>query len=109
MLRVHAPAAHVERRAEKFFNPHQLKARGRADNIHDRVHCAHLVKVHFLDRRAVHQRFGFAEAPENCAGSLRDSRRQAGLIDQMKDGGKRAVPLRIGELHFDLGRPETAA
>ena len=47
VLRVHAPAAHIQRRTEKLLDAQLLESRRRADNVHDRVNRADFVKMHF--------------------------------------------------------------
>ncbi len=70
MLRVHAPAAHIQRRAEKLLNAQLLEAGRGANNIHDRVDRADFVKVHLLDCHSVNERFGLPQPPENVRRSL---------------------------------------
>ena len=45
-----------------------LQPNHRADDIHNRINAAHLVKMHFFHRDAMHLRFSFAQAGEDFAG-----------------------------------------
>ena len=107
MLRVHAPAAHIQRRAEKLLDAQLLETCRGADNVHDRVNRADFVEVHLLDGHAVNERFGLPQPPEYVRRSLGNRALQPGPLNQLKDFVQRSMPLRIGRLDFDLRRAES--
>jgi hypothetical protein len=107
MLSLDAPSAQIQWGAIKFFDTQLLKSRGRAHNIHDCINRADFMKVHFLNRDAVDERLGIPQPLKYARRFLRNRRRQPRPFNQLKNFGKRPVPLRIGGFHFHLCRPES--
>ncbi len=95
VLRFHSSAAHIQRRAKKLLDAELVESRRRAHDIHDRVHRAHLVEMHFFNRRTVDERFGFAQPLKNARRAFGNRMRQSALA-QSTEECRKATDARCG-------------
>ncbi len=58
---LHRPAAHIQRRAMPRLDPARLRRRRRQHDVRDRIHRAHLMKMHRLDRHVMNLRLARPE------------------------------------------------
>ncbi len=70
------------------------------DDIDDRIHRAHFVKVHFLDGHLMDVRLRLAQTPENLLRALSRTRRKARRVNHPDDFRKPpmsnwAVPMAV--------------
>ena len=81
-----------------------LEADGRADDVDDRVHCAHLVEMDLFGGVPVHPAFGLREPPENPFRRLLYGIGEGGAADHLQDLLQAPVMLVMGvvEDHTDV-------
>ena len=96
MLRLDRAAANVDRRAHHTLHLQQIQRHRHARDIRDGIRCAHLVKVHLLNRRLVNLRLRLAQfakdrdripphvgvhRPEQARRALDRARANRGVLD----------------------------
>ena len=111
VLRLHRPAAQLQRREEHRADAEPLEARDRADDVRDRVERADFVEVDLLDRHVMDRRFGLAEPREDGDRALLHALRQARAEDHRADRLEAAVRVVrfVGRLDGHLQRADAAA
>ena len=91
MSAVHGTASDVQWRADEFVNPQCLRADSGADDVHQRVHRTHFVKVNFFDRHVMDFGFGgtkfFEDRDSSCFGLIAD----IGVLDDFANFGETAA------------------
>ena len=95
MRRLHHPAADVQRRADHAVGIRPLHSVHDADDVDDRVERADLVQVHLVDGHLMDRGFRVAEAAEHRFRALLPRRRQARVVDEMKNLGQAPVRMRV--------------
>ena len=88
MSAFHCATANVHRRANELIHTERVASHCAADDVHNRIYGADLMKVNGLDRNVVNSGFGFAEQFK-CAN--RDLARRIGnisLADDLPNRGK---------------------
>jgi len=82
--------ADIQRRAGELFNAEVVESYTSANDVHDRVHGAHFVKVNLFERHVVDKSFSFAELRENGRGALTYLRRESRFSEGFR-GLRRAI------------------
>ncbi len=82
-----------QRGARELLNAEVAQPQAYADDVHDGVHCTHLVEVNLLDARSVYLCFGFREPPEHGNHVRFDLWGKAGVGDDRPDVGEVSVRL----------------
>ena len=96
------------RRANDAFDAQQIEADRRADDVGNRIDGADFVKMHFLDRRAVHLGLGLGQLVEDPRGQLAVPRRERAAVDHRRDVVQMAMRVLRLVLDGDLRRAEAA-
>ena len=86
-------AAHIDRRGINRIRSNAVVADGRPHNVHDGIHCAHLVKMHVIRRNPMHLSFRFRHSFENPDRRPFDLILQGAVLNDFPDVGKMTVRM----------------
>ena len=103
--RLDKAATDPQRRAVDLLHAEIMKAEHRAYNVDNCIHGAHFMKMHLVQRHAVHFGFGLAEAFKHQTGFVLYCVRQLRCPDQFQDVGKSPVMVFRCQVHVQMRGP----
>src|SRR5205085_12284035 len=81
-----------------------MEANASANDVNNRVYCAHFMKMNLFQRHAMHAGLRLSQLGENGGSAVANWPSQSRICQHFENGAERAMLLLILRFHLDVGR-----